>query len=203
MVEAQLEARGVQSRGVLEAMRSVPRHLFVPETQRKKAYEDQPLPIGHRQTISQPYIVGVMTEALDPQPGDRILEIGTGSGYQAAVLSRLVREVHTVEIIPELAEQARRRLALLGYGNVDVVTGDGYQGLADRAPFDGILVTAAPEKIPAPLLEQLALGARLVIPVGVRRQELKVVERTEEGSRTRTLFQVRFVPMTGRPPEGD
>jgi protein-L-isoaspartate(D-aspartate) O-methyltransferase len=196
MVKQQIEARGVTNPRVLEAMRRVPRHLFVPEAHRGKAYRDHPLPIGHGQTISQPYIVAVMTELLDPQPGDRVLEIGTGSGYQAAVLSRLVAKVYTIEIIPELAEGARIALAAEGHENVEVITGDGYGGLPDRAPFDGIIVTAAPEKVPEPLIEQLAEGGRLVIPVGGWSQDLRVLERTEEGIRTRTIFPVRFVPLT-------
>jgi protein-L-isoaspartate(D-aspartate) O-methyltransferase len=196
MVKQQIEARGVENPRVLEAMRRVPRHLFVPEAHRGKAYQDHPLPIGQGQTISQPYIVAVMTELLDPQPGDRVLEIGTGSGYQAAVLSRLVAKVYTIEIIPELAEGARIALAAEGHENVEVITGDGYRGLPDRAPFDGIVVTAAPEKVPEPLIEQLAEGGRLVIPVGGWSQDLRVLERTEEGIRTRTIFPVRFVPLT-------
>jgi len=195
MVKRQIEARGVESPRVLEAMRSVPRHRFVPEAVREKAYEDRPLPIGHRQTISQPYIVAVMTELLDPEPGDRVLEIGTGSGYQAAVLSGLVEKLYSIEIIPELAEGARSALAAGGYENVQVITGDGYAGLPDEAPFDGIVVTAAPEEVPAPLIEQLAVGGRLVIPVGGWSQDLRVLERTEEGVRTTKLFAVRFVPL--------
>jgi protein-L-isoaspartate(D-aspartate) O-methyltransferase len=195
MVKRQIEARGVESPRVLEAMRSVPRHRFVPEEVRGKAYEDRPLPIGHRQTISQPYIVAVMTELLDPEPGDKVLEIGTGSGYQAAVLSGLVEKIYSIEIIPELAEGARRALAAGGYENVQVITGDGYAGLPDEAPFDGIVVTAAPKEVPAPLIEQLAVGGRLVIPVGGWSQDLRVLERTEEGVRTTKLFPVRFVPL--------
>jgi len=196
MVKQQIQAREVSNPRVLEAMRSVPRHRFVPESVRRKAYQDRPLPIGHRQTISQPYIVAVMTELLDPQPGDRVLEIGTGSGYQAAVLSGLVEKVYSIEIIPELAERARIALAAGGYQNVQVITGDGYAGLPDQAPFDGIIVTAAPEKVPEPLIEQLAVGGRLVIPVGDWSQDLRVLERTEEGIRSTKLFPVRFVPLT-------
>jgi protein-L-isoaspartate(D-aspartate) O-methyltransferase len=197
MVRTQIEARGVANPRVLEAMRTVPRHLFVPEAYRDEAYADHPLPIGRGQTISQPYIVAVMTELLDPQPTDRVLEVGTGSGYQAAVLSLLVDKVTTIEIVPELAERARRDLARLGYENVEVIRGDGYRGVPEQAPFDGIMVTAAPEKVPKPLTEQLKPGARLVIPVGGRYQELRVLHRTDEGIRTRTIFPVRFVPMTG------
>jgi protein-L-isoaspartate(D-aspartate) O-methyltransferase len=196
MVKHQIQARDVSNPRVLEAMRSVPRHRFVPESLRGRAYQDRPLPIGHRQTISQPYIVAVMTELLDPQPGDKVLEIGTGSGYQAAVLSGLVEKVYSIEIIPELAESARLALAAGGYENVQVITGDGYAGLPDLAPFYGIIVTAAPEKVPEPLVEQLAVGGRLVIPVGGWSQDLRVLERSEAGVRTTTLFPVRFVPLT-------
>jgi protein-L-isoaspartate(D-aspartate) O-methyltransferase len=197
MVERQIERRGVKNPRVLEAMRTVPRHLFVPQPYREHAYQDRALPIGRGQTISQPYIVAVMTELLDPQPTDKVLEVGTGSGYQAAVLSTLVEKVCTIEIIPELAERARRTLAARGHNNVEVITGDGYRGLPAQAPFDGILVTAAPKEVPEPLLEQLGVGGRLVIPVGDRDQRLKVLERTAQGIETKTLFPVRFVPLTG------
>jgi len=197
MVEEQIEARGVSDPRVLEAMRRVPRHRFVPGRLRAQAYEDRPLPIGSGQTISQPYVVAVMTELLDLQPGERVLEIGTGSGYQAAVLAELAGEVFSIEIVPELADRARETLAACGYGDVVVVTGDGYRGLAERAPFDAILLTAAPEEVPEPLLEQLAPGGLLVAPVGDTIQRLQVLERTEAGIETRTLFEVRFVPMTG------
>lgn len=150
MVREQIAARGVRDPRVLEVLRRVPRHLFVPEPVRDQAYEDRPLPIGHGQTISQPYVVAAMTEALEPEPGDRVLEVGTGSGYQAAVLAGLVSEVHTIEIVPELAEHARQALRAAGVTNVRVVTGDGYRGLPDAAPFDGIVVTAAPEEVPPP-----------------------------------------------------
>jgi protein-L-isoaspartate(D-aspartate) O-methyltransferase len=203
MVKTQIEGRGVRDLRVLEAMRTVPRHLFIPESYRDRAHEDGPLPIGMKQTISQPYMVAIMTELLDPKPDDRVLEVGTGSGYQAAVLSGLVGHVYTIEIIPELAERARRTISTLGYGNVTVITGDGYRGLPKQAPFDGILVTAAPVEVPKPLLEQLRLGGRLVIPVGGRRQYLQVLQRTEEGIETKTLFGVRFVPMTGEAEKKD
>jgi protein-L-isoaspartate(D-aspartate) O-methyltransferase len=176
-------------------MRSVPRHLFVPEAHRRRAYEDGPLPIGSGQTISQPYMVAVMSELLEPEPGDRVLEIGTGSGYQAAILSRLVDCVYTIEILPELAERARKTLEAGGYTNVIVITGDGYRGLAEQAPFDGIVVTAAPEQVPPPLIDQLASGARLVIPVGKAEQWLQVLERGPDGVVRRSLFPVRFVPL--------
>jgi protein-L-isoaspartate(D-aspartate) O-methyltransferase len=202
MVREQIEARGVRDPRVLDALRRVPRHLFVPEPERPMAYEDRPLPIGHGQTISQPYVVAAMTEALEPEADDRVLEVGTGSGYQAAVLAELVAEVHSIEIVPELAEHARSALRAAGAGNVRVVTGDGYRGLPDAAPFDGIVVTAAPAEVPPPLLEQLAVGGRLVIPVGGAFQELRVIRKTEEGTESRSLFPVRFVPFT-RSPEPD
>jgi len=197
MVRQQIEFRGVRDPRVLHALRSVPRERFVPAAQRPWAYADRPLPIGYAQTISQPYVVAAMTEALDPQPGDKVLEIGTGSGYQAALLSLLVNEVHSIEIVPELADEARRRLAEEGYANVRVVTGDGFLGLPDHAPFDGIIVTAAPPEVPPALVEQLAPGGRLVIPVGSSIQELRVLERGPEGIRETSLFPVRFVPKTG------
>jgi protein-L-isoaspartate(D-aspartate) O-methyltransferase len=203
MVATQIEARGVKNPRVLQAMRSVPRHRFVPKAYRGQAYQDRPLPIGRGQTISQPYIVAVMTELLDPEATDRVLEIGTGSGYQAAVLSELVEEVYSIEIVPELAERARKLLAADGYDDVEVITGDGYRGIPERAPFDGIIVTAAPEEVPQPLLEQLEVGGRLVIPVGARSQWLKVLQRTEAGIETKTVFEVRFVPMTGEAQERD
>ena len=198
MVDTQIRARGVTNRRVLDAMRTVPRHLFVPPSVRVQAYEDQPLPIGAGQTISQPYMVAVMTELLDPQPGDRVLEVGTGSGYQAAVLAELVSEVISIEIIPELAESARHRLADLGYHSVTVTTGDGYLGSPERAPFDGIVVTAAPKEVPPLLVDQLRVGGHLVIPVGGSSQTLQLLERTEQGVRRKKLFEVRFVPMTGK-----
>lgn len=197
MVESQIGSRGVSNPRVLEAMRTVPRHLFVPESVRAMAYADHPLPIGEGQTISQPYIVAVMTELLDPQPEDRVLEVGTGSGYQAAVLSGLARRVYTIEILPSLAQRAEKTLQANGYDNVTVITGDGYRGLPDVAPFDGIIVTAAPDEVPGPLLEQLAMGGRMVIPVGTIDQELQVIERTEKGFETKSVLPVRFVPMTG------
>lgn len=182
---------------VLEAMREVPRHLFVPAALQELADEDCALPIGYGQTISQPYIVALMTEQLQVRAEHKVLEIGTGSGYQAAILSRLARQVYTIEIVAPLAEQARRRLDALGCDNVTVITGDGYRGHPDEAPFDGIMVTAAPEEVPEPLLGQLRVGGRLVIPIGSVVQELDVIERTESGFDCRTLSAVRFVPMTG------
>ncbi len=197
MVSRQIEARGIRDPRVLAAMRHVPRHRFVEPSLRRHAYDDGPLPIGRRQTISQPFIVAAMSEALDPQPQDRVLEIGTGSGYQAAVLSRLVERVYSIEIIEELALRAREVLADGDYDNVEVVIGDGYRGLPREAPFDGIIVTAAPTAVPQPLIEQLRPGGRLVVPVGDWSQELRVIEKTEAGVVSRVLFPVRFVPMTG------
>lgn len=197
MVIEQIAARGVQNPRVLQAMLDVPRHHFVPGGLHAEAYRDHPLPIGANQTISQPYVVAAMTEALDPQPGDRVLEIGTGSGYQAAVLSKLVERVYSVEIVEELGLRARALLAEHGYANVEVTIGDGFRGLPEHAPFDGIIVTAAPEEVPPPLLDQLAPGAKLVIPVGGLSQDLRVIERVGDGTRSESLFPVRFVPMTG------
>lgn len=199
MVEEQIRARGVTAPRVLAAMEAVPRHLFVPEGERQRAYTDSPLPIGAGQTISQPYIVALMTSLLDVQPGDRILEVGTGSGYQAAVLSRLARRVYTVEILEPLANRARRTLAALGYDNVHVRVGDGYQGWPEEAPFDGIIVTAAPRHVPEPLLRQLKTGGKLVIPVGEGYQDLEVLTKRAGGGFDRTkVLPVRFVPMTGQ-----
>jgi len=199
MVETQLKSRDIQNERVLEAMKKVPRHLFMPESVRQYAYIDSPVPIDQGQTISQPYIVGLMTQTVDPKPGDRALEVGTGSGYQAAVLGELVQEVYTIEIIPDLAERAGKTLSDLGYDNVEVRQGDGYQGWPEKAPFDIILITAAPEKIPQPLIDQLAEGGRLVVPVGPQGeiQTLTLVTR-EKGEVKRTyITDVRFVPMTG------
>ncbi len=198
MVETQIVARGVRDPRVLAAMREVPRHLFVDSAHRSEAYEDHPLPIAGNQTISQPYIVALMTELLDLQPGERVLEIGTGSGYQSAVLSRLAREVYSMEIVPELARAAGERLKKLGYANVTVREGDGYRGWPEHAPFDGIIVTAAPPRIPEPLVDQLASGGRMVIPVGDFFQELKVFRKDKNGKVTENdILPVRFVPMTG------
>jgi protein-L-isoaspartate(D-aspartate) O-methyltransferase len=199
MVSWQIEGRGVRDPRVLAAMRSVPRHLFVPLPQQASAYEDHPLSIGHGQTISQPYIVALMTELARPGAGDRALEVGTGSGYQAAVLSRLVKEVCTIEIVRPLGEEAAGRLKDLGYSNVRVRIGDGYEGWAEKAPFDIILVTAAPEKVPPPLLEQLKTGGRLVIPVGPvdEIQSLQLIEKDASGRIViRDMLPVRFVPLT-------
>jgi len=197
MVATQIEARGVRDARVLDAMRRVERHRFVPESMRDHAYEDHPLGIGYGQTISQPYIVAVMTEAARVRPGARVLEIGAGSGYQAAVLAELAGEVDTIELIEPLAKDVAARLSALGYRNVNVRAGDGYHGWPERAPFDAIVIAAAPPEIPPPLLDQLAMGGRLVAPVGEGEQELVVVKRTAAGLTTRTLLPVRFVPMTG------
>lgn len=199
MVDGQLRARGIQSDRVLRAMREVPRHEFVPEPLRDRAYADHPLPIGFDQTISQPAIVAYMTEAADISGKDKVLEIGTGSGYQAAVLGELAKEVYTVEIIPELAERAGRVLGRLGYKNVFVRAGNGYLGWPEQAPFDAIVVTAAPDEIPQALVEQLAVGGKMVIPVGTESQEMVVVTKTRKGVVERRTIPVRFVPMTGKP----
>jgi protein-L-isoaspartate(D-aspartate) O-methyltransferase len=198
MVETQIAARGVRDPRVLEAMRKVPRHLFVEPSHRERAYEDHPLPIAGSQTISQPYIVALMTELLALPPHSRVLEIGTGSGYQSAVLGELAAEVYSIEILPDLAQAAGETLKSLGYANVSVRAGDGYRGWPEHAPFDGIIVTAAPERIPQPLIEQLAVGGRMVIPVGGFFQELKVFTKQTDGRVTeKDIIPVRFVPMTG------
>jgi protein-L-isoaspartate(D-aspartate) O-methyltransferase len=199
MVDEQLAARDIRSPRVLEVMRRVPRHLFVPESLRQYAYGDAPLPIGLDQTISQPYIVAFMTQALDVQPGHQVLEIGTGSGYQAAVLGLLANRVYTIEILPPLAERARGTLAGLGYRNIEVRTGNGYLGWPEHAPYDRIMVTAAPEEVPAALLQQLKLSGLIVIPVGTVTQELRILRRTVTGTETLGTLPVRFVPMTNKP----
>ncbi len=201
MVATQIEPRGIGDPAVLGALSRVPRERFVPPELAEHAYTDRPLPIGHGQTISQPYIVALMTEAARPRSGMKVLEIGTGCGYQAAVLAEIVDEVFTIEIVAELGETARRNLGETGYSNVRQRIGDGFAGWSEEAPFDAILVTAAPPEIPPPLLAQLAVGGRLVIPVGGDRQELVVVTRTAEGFSRRELIPVRFVPMTGRAQE--
>lgn len=197
MVVTQIESRGVKDSLVLAAMRKVPRHLFVPENLLDVAHSDGPLPIGEAQTISQPYIVALMTELLDLKVGAKVLEIGTGSGYQAAILAEIASEVYTIEIIENLADRAESALRSMGYQNITVRCGDGYQGWEEHAPFDGIMVTAAPDHIPQPLVDQLKMGARLVIPVGDMFQELIVVTRTEKGIVKQGVIPVRFVPMTG------
>ena len=200
MIDSQLRARGIADKRVLDAMQKVPRHLFVPEEYRSRAYDDSPLPIGHDQTISQPYIVGYMSEALELRPTDRVLEIGTGSGYQAAILGELAGDVYTIEIVPELAERARAALDAAGYRNVHVRHGNGYLGWPEAAPFDRIIVTAAPEKIPQALVDQLAVGGIMVVPVGAvyDDQVMTIVRKTDKGVVTRETLPVRFVPMKKR-----
>ncbi len=201
MVASQIEARRIRDPLVLEAMRTVPRHLFVPPEYREQAYADHPLPLGQRQTISQPYIVALMTELVRPRPGSKVLEVGTGSGYQAAVLAACGAEVYTIEILPELARRAEAVLKKLGYQNLHTRIGDGYDGWPEAAPFDAVVVTAAPDAIPQPLLDQLAPGGRLVIPVGSHSQDLVLVTRTADGFERRSVTPVRFVPMTGKAQE--
>ncbi len=199
MVEEQIVRRGVEDRGVLEAMLTIPRHRFVPPSQRDDAYVDYPLPIGQGQTISQPYIVALMTELLELDGSERVLEIGTGSGYQAAVLGELAAEVYTIEIREELGDEARRLLEDLGYDNVEVRTGNGYRGWPEKAPFDAIIVTASPPRVPQALVEQLGIGGRMVIPVGAGAvQQLELLVKTGEGKlERRHVVPVRFVPMIG------
>ena len=199
MVDQQLRSRDIRNVRVLDAMLEVPRHLFIPEANRGEAYDDAPVPIGYGQTISQPYIVAFMTQALEIEPDDRVLEIGTGCGYQAAVLARLARQVYSIEIIPPLAERARETLRSLGYRNVEVLTGNGYLGWPEHAPFDRIMVTAAPEEVPSALIEQLKVGGLMAVPVGTMDQELRILRRTAAGTETLHTLPVRFVPMTNKP----
>jgi protein-L-isoaspartate(D-aspartate) O-methyltransferase len=199
MVDVQLEARGIASAAVLTVMNRVPRHLFVPPAIQSRAYEDTPLPIGLGQTISQPFIVAYMTEALQVAPEQSVLEIGTGSGYQAAVLAELVRQVYTIEIIPELADRARGTLAAAGYRNVEVRTGNGHLGWPEHAPFARIIVTAAPEEIPQALVDQLAIGGTMVLPVGRGLQEMRIVTKSADGVAEKRTMPVRFVPMVNKP----
>ncbi len=201
MVRDQIEARRVKDKKVLEAMRKVPRHWFVPADMKSYAYQDRPLPIGFDQTISQPYIVAYMTEALQANPDDKVLEIGTGSGYQAAVLAETVDEVYSIEIICELEKRASNTLSELGYDNVHTRCADGYKGWPEHAPFDAIIVTAAPGHVPEPLVEQLAKGGNMVIPVGDYSQKLYRISKTEHGVEKQELLPVRFVPMTGEAEE--
>ena len=199
MVVDQIEERGIRDRRILKVMETVPRHEFVPEEYRAFAYDDSPLPIGEGQTISQPYIVALMTECLNLEGDEKVLEVGTGSGYQAAILCELAKEVYTIEILETLAERAEELLQKLGYKNVKVKCGDGYLGWEEYAPFDGIIVTCAPDHIPRPLIDQLAEGGRMVIPVGeiAFPQVLKLVEKREGEVTVRNVVPVRFVPMTG------
>ena len=199
MVDQQIRARGVQDTAVLAAMESVPRHLFVPAGERHLAYGDHPLPIGYDQTISQPYIVAYMTAMLEILPEDKVLEIGTGSGYQAAVLSMLAREVYTIEIVEPLCLAAADLLPRLGVHNVQVRCGDGYAGWPEQAPFNAIMITASPETVPQPLVDQLAPGGRMILPLGSYYQELVLITRDDRGHIARkNLIPVRFVPMTGK-----
>src|ERR1019366_701287 len=196
MVRDQIEARGIKNPEVLAVMRTVPRELFVPESVRPQAYDDHPLPIGFGQTISQPFIVGLMTELLDAKKNHRVLEIGTGSGYQAAILSRLAGELYSIEIVPELARSAAETLSRLGFRHVTVREGDGYRGWPEKAPFDRIILTAAPPEIPQVLLDELKPEGRLIAPVGVGVQNLVVVQKSVDGKTTiQTVLPVRFVPM--------
>jgi len=202
MVSSQIVSRGVSDRLTLRAMRRVPRHLFVPDAMKPYAYEDRPLPIGEDQTISQPYIVARMTELLNLKGGEKVLEIGTGSGYQAAILAEIAKEVYSIEIIESLAKSADERLKAMGYNNITVKFGDGYRGWKEYAPFDGVIVTAAPDHIPQPLVEQLKVGGRMVIPVGDNFQELKLITKKADGkTEEQSIIPVRFVPMTGEAQE--
>ena len=201
MVKEQVQERGINDRRVLQAMLKVPRHLFVPWPERTGAYEDHPLQIGYGQTISQPFIVGYMTGILQLQPQDKMLEIGTGCGYQTAILAEIVRAVYTIEIVEELARLTSGILFDLGYRHVQVKHGDGFQGWPEAAPFDAIIVTAAPDDIPEKLLDQLALGGRMIIPIGLEEQELYLIKKTAEGIEQKPVLSVRFVPMVkGRQP---
>ncbi len=198
MVKDQIEKRGVNDKLVLKAMRNVKRHLFVPEERMAEAYDDSPLPIGYGQTISQPYIVGYMTEVIQPKPEFKVLEIGTGSGYQAAVLAEIVKEVYTIEIVTELATAAMQRLKKLGYSKVKVKQADGYYGWKENSPYDAIVVTAATEFVPPPLIEQLKENGKMVIPIGspFMTQTLMLIEKNGKKIKTKNLLPVRFVPFT-------
>ncbi len=196
MVKNQLERRGIKDERVIRVMRETPRHLFVPENLKSAAYEDGPLPIGEGQTISQPYIVALMTELLELNGNERILEIGTGSGYQAAILSPMVKEVFSIEIVKSLAENANKKLRGMQYHNVTVKWGDGYKGWATHAPYDAIIVTAAPDQVPQILIDQVKIGGRLVLPVGTYFQKLKVITKMKDGDiGEKNIISVRFVPM--------
>ncbi|HEY7534773.1 MAG TPA: protein-L-isoaspartate(D-aspartate) O-methyltransferase [Thermodesulfobacteriota bacterium] len=197
MVEHQIISRGIQDTKIIKAMLQVPRHKFVPEGLRKVAYSDNPLPIGMEQTISQPYIVALMTELLKPKGGEKVLEVGTGSGYQAAILAEVGCEVYTIEILESLSAKAREILNSLGYTNINYKIGDGYGGWPEQAPFDAIIVTAASEHVPEPLINQLKVNGRMVIPIGDQYQNLLLIIKTDEGIEKKTVTPVRFVPMTG------
>lgn len=200
LVERHLIPQGIKDKATLDAMRKVERHLLVPKNMQRYAYQDRPLPIGNGQTISQPFIVAFMTEAIDPKPDMKVLEIGTGSGYQAAVLAEIVDEVYTIETVEPLAEKARKRLTEMGYDNIYFRVGDGYHGWEEHAPFDAIIVTAAPEAVPPRLVEQLKVGGKMVIPVGpTANQHLQLIEKKKDGKiTTKDLLPVRFVPFTRR-----
>ncbi len=202
MVRDQLEGRDIRDALVIRAMSKVPRHLFVPPGIINAAYDDTALPLTHGQTISQPYIVAYMTQALGLEGGEKVLEIGTGSGYQAAVLAEIAGEVYTIEILPELALHAKEVLGDLGYRNIHFRTGDGYLGWPEQAPFDAIIVTAAPDHVPQPLEDQLKRGGRMIIPVGRVEQKLLVIEKGDTGTTRRSSIPVRFVPMTGKALQG-
>jgi protein-L-isoaspartate(D-aspartate) O-methyltransferase len=197
MIINQIVSRGIRNTQVIEAMRKVPRHLFVPENIRESAYDDRPLPIGEGQTISQPYIVAFMTEALDLSPKNKVLEIGTGSGYQAAILSHLVREVYTIEVNPRLGEAARERLGKMGYKNIFAKVGDGYKGWSEKAPFQAVTVTCAPEEIPRALIDQISDGGKMIIPVGEKKgiQKLILLQKDKGLIRKKEVMDVLFVPM--------
>lgn len=198
MVENQIVSRGIKDARVLKAMLKVKRHLFVPKEYLDSAYSDKPIPIEKEQTVSQPYMVALMTELLNPSPGKKILEIGTGSGYQSAVLAETGCDLYTIEIIEDIAVNARKTLEKLGYSNIKYRIGDGYRGWEENAPFEGIIVTAAPADIPDKLIEQLSQGGRMIIPVGDLSQELLLIENTNDGVKRKKITAVRFVPMTGQ-----
>ncbi len=202
MVEEQIRARGVAQAEVLKAMEQVPRHLFAPRSVQDQAYLDQPLPLGQGRSIYQPYIVALMTELLELDRNDKVLEVGTGSGYHAAVLARIARQVYSIEINPGVAQNAVRRLSELGYRNVQVRVGDGYQGWSDWAPYDAILLSAAPPHIPQPLIDQLRVGGKMVVPLGGFIQDLLVITKTADGLERRRVIPVRLSPMTGRVRDG-
>ena len=199
MVEGQIRSRGIKDDDVIRAMLKVPRHKFVPQGLEKHAYKDSPLSIGLGQTISQPYIVAYMTDAADLSNDDKVLEIGTGSGYQAAILGEIAKEVYTIEIVPELAERSANVLSQLGYKNVFAKHGNGYLGWPEHAPFDAIIVTAAPDEIPQALVDQLAVGGKMVVPVGTTNQEMVIISKSRKGVTKKKTIPVRFVPMTGKP----
>ena len=198
MVENQIVSRGINDARVIKAMLKVKRHLFVPKEYLDSAYSDKPIPIEKEQTVSQPYMVALMTELLNPSPGKKILEIGTGSGYQSAILAETGCDLYTIEIIEDIAANARKTLEKLGYSNIKYRIGDGYKGWEKNAPFEGIIVTAAPADIPDKLIEQLSQGGRMIIPVGDLSQELLLIENTNEGVKRKKITAVRFVPMTGQ-----